>query len=330
MPTLVRSGIASGLPVRGTPWFQAGLAVNHLLGRGGVLIPTTRIGETITKGATATYHFTIWPRYQATRRMWVVGISSASGGTSAITFTDPSSTVQGITHAGATQRLVTFIETISSRTAAETAIAITIAASNSADYVAPTIESIACFELPRTELVADTNDNGVDLSTLAGGLWIYDDTGKSLGGVVDGTIAALAVTRRCGLYHVARSDLSPFSFTTTSYVNPLSSTMPVLDRKKYRGETARDVEVRAYGSTGATTTMDVRVTSTGVGGGSSVLSWTAGDAGSWKSTTIEVDVDDLTDTRGLQGGAVCLVTIEGKRTTGANAAHLHSVCIGGT
>lgn len=321
------SGIVNADPVRGVTWHDIGAAANHLLGRGGVCIPTTSVfGDAIEEGTTSTYYVALFPRYQATHRVWNLGLAPAAAGTEArVTFTDPSGGSSAwIVNDGSALRPFRHIETIGSRTASAVQTTVTLAATAGKDHALGL--TMGCYEVSRPELALDASDAGVDVDTLGGGLPIYADTGLSIGGAIDATEAAAGVARRNGLVYVLSGSESPFAFTTTSYVNPLGGQVRALDRKKYRGETVRAVDVYAYGMTGATTTMDVRVSSAGAGD-SVVLSWAAGDTGSWKSAQIEIVAEDLSDSR---GGTDDVLTIEGKRTTGANSAHLHSVCIGGT
>lgn len=328
-PIVSAAGVVSADPVRGATWQDLGAASNHLLGRGGVLLPLTALGApTATKGTTLTYRIALWPRYQATHRVWTVVVAPADAGAEGIvSFADPSG---GSSFWSVTNRTpptsYRHVETITSRTGSQVDVTVSITVDGSGVDCVPV--ALGCYEVARPELALDANDGGVDLRDLGGGMPIYASTGHSIGGVIDGSEAAVSVVRRCGLLYALRDAVSPFSFTTTSYVNPLAGVSEALDRKLYRSETVRACNVRAYGSTGATTTMDVRLSATN--GDSLVLSWAAGDSGSWKFGTFDVNVEDLADARGLQGGAPDLITIEGKRTTGSNAAHLTSVCVAGT
>lgn len=325
-PIVSATGVVNADPVRGTTWQDLGAASNHLLGRGGVLIPATYIGEYIPKGTVADYRFRIWPRYQATHRVWTMCLTADTGETSDVTFTDPSGTNAGWRiYGNGIPRTVRHVETIASRTASETATEVSLSVTSAADLLPL---SISCHEVARPELALDANDMGVELADLYGGMPMYATTGRSVGGAIDGIEAAVATAKRNGLLYVLRDAATAFSFTTTSYTAILAGSLEGLDRKKYRSETVRACEARAYGATGATTTMDVRISATN--GDSLVLSWSAGDTGSWKTGTFDISVEDLTHARGLQGSAVDLITIEGKRTTGSNSAALHSVCIGGT
>lgn len=327
-PLATATGIVNADPVRGVTWQDIGASANHLLGRGGVLIPTTCLyGTTIAKGATATYQVAIFPRYQATHRMWTFGLAPSGGAQASVTFTDPSG---GTTSREVTDRtpprVYTHLETISGRTAAEDQKTFTIAVAGASVADCQPL-TIGCYEIARPELALDASDLGVDLAGLYGGLPIYAATGKSIGGVIDGIEAAVSTAKRNGILYVLAQSGDPFSFTTTSYVDPLSGTsIEVLERQKYRSETVRAMSVSAYGLTGATTTMDVRISA--ANGDSLVLSWTAGDTGSWKSGTLDLSVEDLSHATG--GATSDQIVVAGKRTTGANAAHLLSVCVGGT
>lgn len=323
------SGVVNADPVRGVTWHDVGAGANHLLGRGSVLIPTTSIfGDAIEEGTTSTYYLTLFPRYQATHRVWTLGLAPATAGIEAVvSFVDPSggSSLWRVND-GTALRPFRHIETIGSRTASAVQTTVTLAAASGKGHALGV--SIGCYEVARPELALDANDGGVDLDTLGGGLPIHATLGQSIGGAIDGIEAALSTARRNGLLYVLAGSEAPFSFTTISYVNPLGGALAVTDRKKYRGETSRAIDVAAYGVTGATTTMDVQIEHDGTGD-TLTLSWAAGDAGSWKTGSLTVGVEDLSNARG-DGSAAGYVTVSGKRTTGSNAAHLHAACFGGT
>jgi hypothetical protein len=271
----------------------------------------------------------VYPRYQASHRLWVIGVRSS--GYSFVTFTDPSggsSTIPVGTPSTASSRTIIHTETVSSRTASASQWSVTVANAAGAAYSDCVPLTLACIEVPRPELERDANSDGIDLTTLGGGLPILTDTGRSLGGVTTGVTEALTVAKRNGLLFALRDSTSPFSFTTTSYVNPFAFDVPLLDRQLYRSETTRSVKVAAYGVTGATTTMGVRLTM--ASGATLTLSWAAGDTGSWQNGDLAIHVEDLSVATGIRSATWDTCTIEGKRTTGANAAHLHSVCINGT
>lgn len=318
-PIVSAAGTANAEPVRGVSWQDLGSAANHLLGRGGMLIPTTWVGDSIADGATGAYPLRLWPRYQATHRVWTISMVPSGADVPNVTFTDPSGGTSGAWRVAdrVPPRAFRHVETISSRTSSEVTTAVSIEPAG-ADV---TVLSIGCYEVARPELALDSSDLGVDLDTLGGGRPMYAQTGRSVGGVIFGAEGALATAKRNGLLYILRDLSAGFSFTTTSYVNPLAGTLTLTDRKKYRSETARAVAVRAFGITGATTTLDLRVSTAGAGD-SLVLSWAAGDTGSWKTGTLEANVEDLDDARGGPGD---VVTIEGKRTTGSNAARITSV-----
>jgi hypothetical protein len=326
-----RSGVLVGDPVRGPHWSSIAPALNHLLGRGGTLIPWTSLNESLLKSATHTYRFTIWPRYQATHRVWLVsavGSSAISG--SQLTFTDPSGDSSSFV-VGEDESWVRsphlHVEEIAARTSSETQVLVTISNATSPSENATTL-GIACFEIPRPELAVDANDYGIDLATIGGGLSIYEDQGKSLGGVGQAISHAVAATRRRGLFHFARrAGGGNLAFSGGAYAELLSFRPTFLDRFLYASNTVQTVPVRIYTRSGAGTTGNVRLTM--ANGDTLTFAITAADSGTWRTGSIDVHAEDLSTADGRRSTTWDTCTVEGQRTAGANSLYLESMSIGG-
>lgn len=329
-PLVSSTAPTSRVPVRGVHWQDLGAAANHLLGRGGELIPPAYCGQAIATGSTTTYRVRLFPRVQTTHRAWFLHLTTT--GSASITFTD----ISGGTHTATVastitnyQRALMFIEEIAAPDSAEiTAGTVSIASAAGAAYSSCTLRTISCFEIPRPELAKDALEYGVDLDTVGGGLPIYDGANESIGGIVAATTQALSVAKRNGLFYALRGNVSPFNINGVGYTNLFAHDPVLLDRQLYRSETTRSALVRAYGITGATTTMDLRFTM--ASGATLTLSWSAGDTGSWKTGNLAIHVEDLGDPTGIRSSIHDTCTIEGRRPSGSNAAQIESICIGGS
>jgi hypothetical protein len=322
-----RTGVESAAPVRGALWLPLGGLANHLLGRGGALIPAYGLNKAVAPGGTATYRFTIWPRYQATHRVWLLAFRLTTGYGS-MTFTDPSSGASSWTVAfSASQhlRIYEHIETISSRTSAETAIAPTLANAVTAS-ASVTVAWIACYEIARPELAVDADDLGIDLSTLDSGTPVYDDAGKSAGGLAARLTDCRDVARRNSQYQFARNATDALEASTGSFVELLGHRPVFLEQFWYRSETTASVLVRLYVSADSATAGEIRLTMDS--GATTTITVPSASAGEWRTGTLACDVEDLSAADGRRSTRWDRCTVEGRVTAGAGKVYLHSISIG--
>lgn len=331
-PVLVRDGVYTARPVRGgqVQIGGLGLVANHLHGRGNVLIPHTRTRSQFTKNGEITLRFKAWPSYACRRRLWVhIYERAVTTEITSVRFTDPSGgTHTNVIPAGAAGTLFTHeaIEDVGTPSASETELAPKYA--ETSNVSAPYLHSVACFELPRTDLVLDANEYGVRLDTLNPGAVVYTTTGIGIGAIATALDAADSVAQRAGLFQFARGDNNYLS-TTSGSLTPvfLSGAVPVLlGRKQYRTSTTKTVKVRARASAGAATTGEIVFTMTS--GATLTLTITSGMAAAWLSGDLAVDCDDLSVTDGRRSSRDDKCVIEWRVTGGANPISLQSIHIG--
>lgn len=331
-PLLDRTGIYSGKPVRGggAQWGGYALAANHLLGRGGALIPVSLVNATLDQNATTTLRFKVWPRYACRRRLWLSTYrTSAAASNVGIRFTDPSAGTSDlvISPASATPRFTHLhVEDVATPSASEAALSPTWTELN--DKVSPILESVACFELPRTDLTLDTNEYGVDVGSCDPGRIVYVATGKGVGAVSTAVQQALTIAQRAGLFQWAVGTNYAKSSTAAAYENVfLADSVPVLlGRKQYATSTVKKLQVRAYCRAGAATVGKVRFTMTS--GASVVLDITSGMSAAWLSGDLDVDCEDLSVSDGRRSARYDKCTIEFYRVSGANPIYVESISIG--
>lgn len=330
-PLLSRRGIYSTRVVRGgaVQWGGFADASNHLAGRGCALIPHAMSGQDLTVGADETLKFWVWPRYAARRRLWVsTYINRASAVTGArVTFTDPNSgqsnaDVSGIAGTRVVHQHVEDVGTPSA-TAGQLAPKWHL---DSGASKAVTLLSVSCFELPRPDLVLDTNEYGVERDTLESGRPIFKGTGRGVGAVATAVQALDAVAARNGIFHFARDTSAQLS-TTAGAWTPVFLSPPVgLGRKRYTTSTTATVSVYARCSSGAGTTGDLRFTM--ASGATLTLSITSAMSSSWLNGSLAIDCEDLTVADGRRSSRYDTCTVEWQRTAGANAINLESISIG--
>ncbi len=165
-------------PAGGGTWQQLAALANYCNGRGGTLVPAYYPGNTITAGTNGTYRYMVYPVRAALTRMWIVRAHSVSTAPSTITLTAPAAgsytTAASVGNNISTTGAIVLFETIGTRASVAQEISLNIAA---ADQNA-VIDSIACFEVPRSALglgVSPT-EYGCDADTVRGGSAIYEPT----------------------------------------------------------------------------------------------------------------------------------------------------------
>lgn len=191
-PTVPLSEILNGVPVSSRAWQNMAHLANYCAGRGSSQIPAYYPGNTITAGSSGTYRYRFAGTQNTLSRVWFVRVRSASSTQDTeITITVDSQTAVGIFDDARDQRALTLVETIT--TPADTGtmslqIDVTSGVANAI------VESIACYDIPRTELElgASPADNAVHTDSVRAGAPIYDEDAAGSGGTrsVQGLIDA--------------------------------------------------------------------------------------------------------------------------------------------
>ena len=315
--TLGRTQIQNGAPVRGITWAAVARAINYANGSARTLIPHHSSwgvvdDESDTWGPVK---FKVFPSYQATHRLWVATVepvTQVDPPPTVIEFTDPSGGVATWRTSGtagpAAPRTFEHVETVTSRTTAETELSVSVALTGDTDGWI----SLACFELPRPQLAIDANDLGLELGSFQGGHWIYDATGRSLGALPEALAGALSRGRRTLFqWAVPATNAGAFQTSSTSYVDVCGDFYPeVLERFLYSGETAPTCTARvlAWVSGG---TGDVSIT-TGAGSVSTSVSATTP---TWHTLSPAVNAEDMSTADGRRGGSADTVRVQARKNT---------------
>lgn len=338
------SGLLIGKAVRGETWSDVGAAANSLLGLGGALVPAYCPFTTIAAGATATYRYYVWPRYQAANLVWFVGIRStdASGRASQVKLSTPTGgTLVRRGLALATREPAEPIQHIENRTAHSSTpgeISIDVQAT---DYQC-IVESIACFEAPRPTLAEGGSDGGVNLATLAPLQPIMDGAaGRSIDAVAAAVKKASTEARRNSYFQWAVPDADAFTTSSTSDVTLYDLPPPILGRPVYRDPATgllvvtatASWKIRAKCSDGTTSGQITAETTRG--GAGVVLATITFNGTSFAyfgaPATFSVDADDLAAVDGRQGGGTPrfdYMTFKAKRTAGAGSISIAGNYVG--
>lgn len=186
------------VPVASYDWGGLASLAHFSNGHGGMLIPWTSIGHTVSSGATGTFLFFVAPKLPCVERVFRINMhaSAAAGVTAAVVVGGAASQTREVfdLRNGRINSYV-FRESLGSKTntAAEVSVKVTAAGGN------VIVESISMYEQTRGVLDATTDDFPADIDSLRSRDPIYDAAFESLAGVMDGYKNLDA--RRAGFFH---------------------------------------------------------------------------------------------------------------------------------
>lgn len=317
------AGVKSAYAVDGRDWTAVSRAYDAALGSWSALIPMC--APMVQVPAVSPYDdvslapsFRVWPRYQASHRLWFYSLAALGEGTFLSSFTDPSGgkTYQNVS---GTTALLAHVETVSARTSIETTLTPSIAFD-----VDGTLLAIGCYELPRVQLAVggsnlSTSDAGSDSGAEGPRLPITDDyAGLGAGFVTRSTAALRDTARRCGLFAGA-----PYAQSTSSTFAAVFQTPPIaLGRFLYRGQTSSTMQLAAFvRASDATTTGEVRFTM--ASGAAVTLPF--GQSTGYVRGQIAIDAEDLSAADGRRSTRDDTCTVELRRASGAGTVYLDTV-----
>lgn len=325
---LAVDGVVSGAVPRGNSWVSIARAYNALDGMPTALIPMfvpqmSMPGNGIDLADPAIYwHFTTWPRYQTTHRLWMFSAETLAG-TGQGKFTDPSG---GSTYFGFNESsgdvLVTHVEEITSRTSAESRLYTTFESSTDGMLM-----SFACYELPRPSLAVGgsslaTTDAGLEETVLRSGMVIADDyNGVGVGFVASKLDELRDSCRRPGLFAMApyaSSTSSTFAYVMQQQLYATGVSGPtVLGRTLYNGIATSTMQLAFEVVGGAGTTGEIRVT---------MNSGATRTFGFGATTTVRgeipIDAENLSASDGRRSSRSDTIAIELRRVSGGGTVQL--------
>lgn len=319
--------VVVGAPVRGRLARELAHLVNWTRGHGQQLIPAHSPRLIVQNGTPQTLRYRVEPAGMAIARVWAFALSQPeafSGGTTPcrLQITTPDGTnhdAHPVTSIGGSGGDVgaemIVIEDLSAKS--DLLQTLEVAIEIKAGTASATIESVACWELPRAILTLDTWDRGVDLETCRAGQPIYDGEGYSLG----------AISR--GLYYTQpRRHLIEWSgpwceIASGSWVDLTELVEPCIPRKILRADTTTRCRWTVYYKTDSGTAGEVRVTS-GIDATveTATLADTSGSGTMLAEQTIDLRCEDPTTVDGLPGGAWETVQFAVRRTSGAGTIYV--------
>jgi hypothetical protein len=290
-------GIRVSLPVGSFDWAAMAMLANFCNGHGGMLIPWAALGQSVSGGSSATFHFNVAPKLPAVERVWVVNLrtSAAVGITAAVTVGGASAVTVYPSDVRDARTTHIFRESLSSKTGTVADTSLVVAATGGT----VTVESVGMFEQARSSLDATTDDYGVDVTTLRARSPIADLDYQSIAGVIDAYKNLDA--RRAGFFHWATDASSAIAITagSGSPVAVFDLSIPMTGAIPTLGDTTTLVTVAVLGKVDAGTGT-VRFQSDDAGASVNVeVTQTAYTT--WATKTLSINCEDLTVSDGRRG-----------------------------
>lgn len=319
--------ISLGVAARSRTHLPAAELANWIRGVGSMLVPASNVSLTIAAGTTRTLRYRVKPIGLAVVRVWVVWARTASvSGASQIQLAAPTGatlTSRGVVGINESVQPVTFVESLTAKSATEQEISIDLAVPAGAASVR--VQNVMCFEMPRRELAQDATDLGIARETLLSREPIYDEDYVSIGGIV-ASAALIDTRRRVTIFSRAWPDNTADCLSTTSGAALGSNLItalpvPVLARKRYIGDVVGAVSPRYYVMAAVGTSMQLRCAN---GGTSADVTHVGTGAWAWvtSSADINVDCEDMTASDGRQGAAWDELIFSWRRSAGVGTAYL--------
>lgn len=295
-------------------------------------------GRSIAAAGTKDFRFWVEPRYAAIDRIWIVTVRStdASSRDTAVQLRAPAASGTTRTYSVAADRdrvqPLVYVERLAAQSATAAEINLRIAVSGS---YAVMVESIACYEVPRSVLAQNGNEYGMDLGTLAPRTPVFaagSMTGRSYEGLARAVAASLSISRRTGMVMWATPDntTDARTFTSGSYVSLLQRAVEALGRKLYRSNTTRALKARFLLRTDVSgTTGNLKITT--VSGGATTTAIATGLHAAfawWPNNPIDFTVacEDLQQADGRQSAAWDTIDVA-VQTGGTGTIYLAAACI---
>lgn len=283
------------VPVSGFDWATAAALANFCNGHGGQLVPFCAIGHTISASGSGTYPFYIAPKKRAVGRVWAIHMRGSTVDTTADVTINGSSagTVAVPTTRGEPTAPFLFYENLSAKTNTAGGVNVVIDA-NTGDV---TVAGIECYEQTRGELDANTDDYGIDITTLRPRVPIADVNYQSVAGALDAY--KNLDCRRAGFFHLSTDTSVAPTITNGTAPGDALTQLPVtvtgtLDDY---GATTSSVTVAVYAQVDSGAGI-VRAVST-EGGATLNLSVT-GTSFAWVTGSLTVGAEDVSTTDGLR------------------------------
>lgn len=326
------SEVLIGAAPRGKLFRETGLLHHWIRAHGYQLIPAHRPGVEVTSGAPRTLHYRIHPSGLALARVWSVVLRQdfpTSDTLSRVDIEYPDGTTASAhpalaTSTGGENTRRLYVEELSAKSGAVEDVSLTFTQSLGTATIY--VESVSCFELPRSVLTLDEVDRGIELEGLRPGSSIFEGTHQSVFGLAEGLAGTMP--RR----HLLNAWFPEVEVSLGTYTDLLVLPVPVLPAKRFVDDTTSRCRWTVYAeATDGTTAGDVKIT-TGRSANTDIISVPT------SSTTyaflaegdINLDCEDMSKADGLPGSSDFeTVQIAVRRTAGSGAIRVSGIHLRG-
>jgi hypothetical protein len=320
-----QSDVVIAASVRGGTWQDAAQLANWIAGRGVMEVPCYAPNVFIDEGETHTFRYRVRPRYVTTRYALSLRISSPTTASVNLTITVGGIASSYVARPRSVAPNVTFYFDRTAKSASVEELSFTIAGAESQPDGACTVEALALEALPRTRLICDDNECGIQ-----GELFrqrnpilnssVHDALFDRLNNLRD-------VARRPGLLQFARSDLDAWTVAGTP-VSLFADGISLTGQSIYGSDTTDAGSWAALvkcsdGSTAGTieiSNVSGGASVTGLSISAGTTSWTWVDGLAWN-----FDCEDNTTPDGLRLARRDDHTFTATRTAGAGTISIATV-----
>lgn len=303
-PTVGTEGFLSRAPVSAEDQQQLANVANTLNGWGGMLIPWTTIGASLSDSDTGTFHFYVAPKKRAVERVWYAILSGS--GNANVTAGSASAVDVPLTTTPATFE---FREPLAAKTSTAGGVTFTVVAAESESCE---VIAVAMREESRVYLLeSGTDDYGVDVVSLAARARVYDSANHSLRGLADAYKNLDA--RRPGIFHWSGGvGVGEIAITSAGYVDFFALYPPALGAIAGVTTTTTTFRCAVYAKVNAGS-ANVRFSSTQQG--SNVVNAVSGTSFAWVTGDLTINAEDLTAADGRRSSGWETVRVESQKGT---------------
>lgn len=324
-----QGGVAIAASVRSVHWVDAARLWNWASGRGSMDVPAHVPGSLISPSEFATFTYRTSPRYQTTRHLLTLLLSSEGvPGVAQVTVPSGATTYDVPYMTRELARPWSIVIDRASQSTSEDELSFDIEV-NVAEDDACRIECVSIEALPRLVLVASDDDLGVDPEIVRPRNPIAETSLHDQLAARGDLLAA--ASRRVGMLQVARGSSDPWTFNSGTFADFFSSDHPLLGRSLTSGDdvTAMSWAVLAKCSDG-TTAGEVVVDNVSVGTGLDTITIPAGTT-SWtwlpQDSGFDCDAEDNSTSTGLRSATWDDHKFKCRRTAGTGTISIATLSV---
>lgn len=325
-----QSEVCIGNSVRASHWVDAAAVQAWAAGRGSMDVPAYVPGVDVDEGDTHTFRWMLAPRYQTIAYAITLIATRATPVQLTVRIGESGAALPYTAAPRGVQAPITWIVNRAAQSTTPAELKITIAQTEGDGGGAATIESLSVEALPRTALLTDANELGVDSDRMRppapiSATILHDQ-------IADHAAGLYAAARRTGMVQFARSDVSPWLFNSGVDADLFQSDSPLLGRLLISGTTTTPAQLWALCMCSDSTTAGLitvdnasegpSVTTVTIPTGTTGWTWIPAD-----DNSLRPDAEDNLTANGLRLGRWDNHKLKCKRTAGAGNVLVATISI---